>query len=135
MNKPSQPAERWANLFPVAPCACPACASGEPHSRDSVAYDGAEFCTSHPDFVSVCEWGEELSGYESVQLKRAVAAGLVKRGRLEWLWCRDGTYTSNAANGSTQTFEEFCATYPLSDPSVITQDPNPTSEGDGNEKP
>lgn len=123
MNTPSQPAERWANLFPVAPCACLACTSGAPHNRDSVAYDGAEFCTKHPDFVSICEWGEELSGYESIQLKRAVAEGLVKRGRLEWLWNRDRSYqelVARAEAAAPQSFEEFCATYQLTDPSVIT---------------
>lgn len=63
-----------------AACACATCvADGNAPMRASVGYDYVHYCTSHPDFVSVCEWGEQLSGEECKLLTDAVANGLVKR--------------------------------------------------------
>ncbi len=60
-------------------CKCEECKKSGLSGREFVRYDYATFCTSHPFFVDVCEFCEDLSGEEVQVLSDAVKSGLVKR--------------------------------------------------------
>lgn len=94
------------------PCECDTCkADNNAPGRAAMGYEAYYFCTSHPDYVSICEWGEHLSGEECKQLTQAVSEGLVKRGQLQHLWERDQAFM-NLKPEEMVDWDSFVASYP-----------------------
>lgn len=94
------------------PCTCDTCkADSNAPQRETVGYEGYHYCTANPDFVSVAEWFEHLSGEECKQLTCAVNDGLVKRGQLHYYWDRELAWENLTPEARKDGYDAFLQSY------------------------